>query len=229
MGNVAISEALRAHPANNKLINTYIASQSAEVAHAYQPDLPLTRGESTVPDLYRYNPPNPRPRDTSAQGDNYYKGLSSRTINKFINFGNIADPALGAWDWNQALKPSQGWWPSDTEYKYIAEPHTYVQGGETIDGIRDTYWEDPPGITGGNVEHEIFWPNDGPTILAQIIPARCRATGATTGVSIEFNPEAQVNLSVAPYSYDTGGRYDHSAQFQSTFMKLAGKNRATAR
>jgi len=221
MGNVVVSEALKAHPAGNLLINRYIASQSAEVAHCYDQNATTNSVTSSIPDLYRYNPPGSRFVEDQLEttGDNYHKGISSRVVNKFINFANLSDHALDIWDKNQLLKPDDSWWPSDTTFSY--EPiGTYEfippDNFNLHLKITDHYFEDPPGITGENQKHEIFWPADGFTLLAHVIPARSRATGATSGMGGEFDSE--VDLHQEPYLFGDG-KYDHSAQFQSTFMK----------
>ena len=217
MGNVAVSEALKAHAAT-PLINTYIACQSAEVAQAYDQSIASNNNPTLIPNLYRYDPPSPRTIQQNATGDNYHKGISSRANNKFINFANLGDYALGSWDANQVFKPDQGWYPSETEYKHILEHLTFLQNGQSVEGIADAYYEDPPGVTGNNVEHQIFWPNSRFTILAHIVPARSRATGATTGVGGEFASGLEIDLENAPYNFGRN-RFSHSAEFFSNFAE----------
>ena len=210
MGNIVVSEALRANPEGTALIDTYVACQSAEVAHTYDPDVGSPNQLQTgIPDRYRYNPPSPRLMGYNAQGDNYHRGLGTRANRKFINFANLTDIALNVWDLNQRLKPDTGWWANDTAFAYNS---TYVSKTE----IRDVYLEDPPGIDPLNQEHEIYWPGGRFTILAHITPAASRATGAVTGMGGEFAGE--VDLGLSPYAFGAGD-YSHSAEFLSNFAE----------
>ena len=210
MGNVVVSEALRSHQASTPLINAYIACQSAEVAHAYDQNAASKSDLSVIPNLYCYNPPNPRTNyEQLKEGDNYHKGLASRANSRFVSFANLNDQALGKWDLNQLMKPDDGWYPSDTAYSYVTS---------LVGNFFDTYREDPPGVTGSNLEHDIFWPTDRFTILAHIVPAHSRATGATIGIAGEFNPATEVNLDAEAYQFG-GGDYSHSAEFLSNFAE----------
>jgi hypothetical protein len=78
--------------------------------------------------------------------------------------------------------------------------------------VRDRYQEDPFGITGPNRKHELDWGilSERHRILAFIVQARSRATGATSGIASEFNSTQQVNLDL---SFSFSGI--HSAQFLS--------------
>ena len=125
---------------------------------------------------------------------------------------NSADTALSSWKINQSTKPDLGWTPPDTGYSYLFPSVTSTQNGQTVQGIRDAYFEDPFGLFGADQNHEIFWPADRFTILAHIIPARSGATGATAGMGGEFASE--VDLNGASYNYGEG-TYSHSAEFQS--------------
>jgi hypothetical protein len=212
MGNVAVSEALRAHPANAQLISGYIACQSAEIAHTYDQDATPNENTSFIPDLYRFGQHSPRATPYSpAAGDNYHKGLATRSVTKFVNFANLGDAALGAWDINQSMKPDDGWLNSDTTFAYT-NPHEIDANGYQTGNYRDLFYEDPPGTDPANQLHEIYWPAKRFTILAHIIPARSRATGATINMGGEF--ASQVDLNVFG-----SGNYSHSAAFLSNFAE----------
>lgn len=211
MGNIVVSEALKAHPAT-PLINTYIACQSAEIAQCYDQSILDTTAIYPAPNLYRYNPPSPRLISQNNSGENYHKRLSARANNQFINFCNFSNLALDGWDKNQKYKPDDGWWPTDTAYYYVAKNSKTLNANS----ITDLYLEDPPGTDTANRKHKIYWPTDRFTILAHIISARSRATGATKYLGGEFDKSEQVDLADPPYSFG-GGKYSHSSQFLSNF------------
>jgi len=214
MGNVVVSEALRAHPAT-PLINTYIACQSAEVAQCYDKNVALTRvsGGVFIPNLYRENPQSPWEASEFHNGENYHSGLALRAVNKFSNFANLGDKALGSWDLNQFLKPDSSFWPSDTSYWF--ELQTFLN---PTSKYYPKYMEDPPGITGDNQAHQIYWPADRFKVLPHIIPALSRATGATEDIGGEFDSSSQVDIGAGTYQFGSG-RYSHSAEFVSNFAK----------
>lgn len=222
MGNLVVSVALKAHPPT-PLIKTYIACQSAEVAQCYDQNLPKTTTSAITtavpPNLYRCDPPSPRLMAQNDDGNNYHKNLSARAINPFINFFNDGDAALSSWDINQRLKADIEWNLRDTAYDYKPNIKFITQKGpppvRTLK-ITDHYFEDPPGITGLDKKHELYWPVSRFTIIAHIISAQSRATGAIKDMNGEFDKQKQVNLFDGLYNFGAGD-YSHSAQFLSDF------------
>jgi len=227
MGNVVVSEALRALPENDPVVAQYVACQSAEVASAYEQ---LVRGPDGSPsgeapsasvflggpDRYTYSPPIVRDSADSAltNGDNYHRGLASR-LHVMANFYNGGDSALSMWDINQKLKPDHTLWPRDTAYSYDLVNETSTNPAK----VRDRYREDPAGITGSNQKHEINWSNveERHRILAFIVQARSRATGATPGIESEFSIEQQI-----PVNENFGFGNIHSAEFLGDAAARAG-------
>ena len=129
------------------------------------------------------------------------------------NFYNGGDFALSGWRLNQLVKPD-GFYLTDSEYDYQRLDDGSVDG---VSYKRDAYYIDPFGIFGNDQKHEIYLGTDTPEILAHIIPAQSRATGAQEGLHLngEFGGEMDLHVS---YGYGDGP-YDHSAEFQSTIMK----------
>jgi len=218
MGNVVVSEALRALPENDPVAAHYVACQSAEVASAYENLVRDTDGSVNL------NPPSASPalggpdrytfgaafvRDAAetglTEGSNYHQGIASR-LGIMANFYNGGDSALSKWDINQHLKPDHTAWLRDTAYSYELADDPSTNPAR----VRDRYLEDPSGLTGSNQRHELHWDiiPERHRILAFIVQARSRATGATIGVSGEFHGKA-VNLSGEGYLF--GGV--HSAEF----------------
>ncbi len=218
MGNVAVSEALLALPPDSPVAAHYVACQSAEVASAYEnlvrdqngdpsPEAPSASPSLGGPDRFTYSAPVVR--DSAAagltDGDNYHKGLASR-LSVMANFFNRADSALSKWDINQKLKPDHTLWLRDTSYSY----DLVEEAGTNPAKVRDRYQEDPTGLTGSNQRHEIYWDSvaERHRILAFIVQARSRATGATAGIASEFNPGWQTDLN-SEFSFNDL----HSAEF----------------
>jgi probable HAF family extracellular repeat protein len=104
MGNVVVSEALLLEaesPQPRQLLHTYVASQAATVAHAYDATRPTVRSHR-VPDHYGRYP---------GTGAPYYNDVGV-AAGMFVNFFNEQDFALTynfAWPANQRTKPDSGY------------------------------------------------------------------------------------------------------------------------
>ncbi len=227
MGNVVVSEALRAQVAGDQVAAQYVACQSAEVASAYEnfvrhadgslnTDDPSADSSLGGPDRYTYSAPIARESANTGltAGDNYHKGVASH-LSVMANFFNGGDSALSTWYLNQRLKPDHSIWPSDTAYSYgtvsvsLSDPPL----------IRDRYQEDRAGFTGSNQKHEIHWDAldvvERFRILGHIVQARSQATGATARVQGEFKgPET--DLAGADYLF----KNIHSAEFLGDTTKV---------
>ena len=112
MGNVVASEALRRRGRykTKPLIHSYVASQAATVAHAYDATGPETvRTDFNVlistPESYaRY----------WTSGVPYFVGMTNAVrkaagIPAIFNYHNFQDYALDGWRFNQDTKPDIGW------------------------------------------------------------------------------------------------------------------------
>ena len=114
MGNQVMGEALRLLEArDNGWINTYIASQAAVSAHAYDESLDndarftLPAFAPTTPEVIRYYPtgtPSGSPPDVP-----YYDGNRSG-VGKMVRYFNDEDHALSRWEINNYTKPDNSYY-----------------------------------------------------------------------------------------------------------------------
>ena len=201
MGNVVVSEALhlRGSARNTPLVHTYIATQAASVAHAYDavnPEIvrPGWMPGVNTPEVYAAYP---RPSGASP----YYAGMGNAVqVNpitlqrRIINFFNGSDYALDntkSWPMNQFSKPDIGynydfgWW-------------------------RTKYWFNDTKLNITTNYREIF---------AHMAQARSKALGCSEDSTHIVRGEigGSVNLAVAPFGF-TSSTNDHSAQFNSINM-----------
>ncbi|MEM6886088.1 MAG: hypothetical protein AAF571_13760, partial [Verrucomicrobiota bacterium] len=191
MGNIVASEALRieaSSQAPSVLIDTYVASQAASVAQAYDENAPETL---IFPPTQGPSTPNVYP-DYMATGTPYYNNISA-VATQIVNYHNVQDYALiqpTNWPLGQQSKP-------DLFYDYSSsEGYTY----------------DPVGPFN---EETLYFPDDRYEIFARIAEARSRAFGAETTVSGPVSDD--INLNAAPYNFG-GAREEHSGQFRSHNM-----------
>lgn len=199
MGGVVASEALRLrgqNPSRPPFVHTYIASQAATVAHAYDAVNPQQIGGATV---YKA-----LPRGNTTQP--YFTGMKNAvpidplTLKKRIfNFHNEVDYALATpyvWPFNQAAKPDVGY-----DYALNGDPSVFtyfrsVQGyNEQLDSKKDAY--------------EIF---------AYCATASSKAIGASEDTTHIVRGEigGAVNLRT-DFNFQQQS-YSHSAQFNSINM-----------
>lgn len=197
MGNVVVSETLKLHGSRSTapVVHTYVASQAASVAHAYDaagPETVETDASTDTPESYARYPLNQLP---------YYAGMTNAVrINgvtlepNIVNFHNRADFALNSWLINQDTKPDAYW--------------TYSK--------KVSRWERRN--LGPNAP--LFFPQDRYEIYAHIAEARSRALGAAErdGFVVRGQIGDQVNLFLGPFNY-AGNDYEHSAEFRSTNMR----------
>jgi hypothetical protein len=203
MGNHVTSEALRLkglNPNRPPILHTYVASQAATVAHAYDavnPETIDTDSTTQTPETYARYP---------VTGAPYFAGITNavrldanRNIRRIWNFHNQNDFALSpiSWDLNQDLKPDVGW-NFDGDTKRWRRTLANSEGA----GMLEFHF----------IEH-------GYAIYAHIAEARSRALGAAEqgGFTVRGQIGDQVNLNGAPFLYG-GGAHEHSAQFRSILM-----------
>jgi len=194
MGNVVASEALRLRGLETRppLIQSYIASQAASVAHAYDAVNPQKLNDVPVYAAF--------PRGNTNQP--YFTGMKNavgRTPEgapRIANFNNQADYALNtwyAWPLNQTLKPDFGWDSSiDSEDHF----HWYRLWIYPLD-IRSDYDE----------------------IFAHAATASSKALGCSEDATNVVRGEVgdAVNLASTPFNL-TANDYDHSGEFNSINM-----------
>jgi hypothetical protein len=204
MGNIVASEALRnvsMVPSQLPLIQSYIASQAASVAHAYDAVNPawVIPSLKRTPEVYAAFPINGTTHP-------YFTGMKNAVQNnKIINFNNLVDYALNttlAWPNNQFLKPDSGWYclfpPKSAVYTYwrndtnILSNRLYV-GANNLDQT-----------------HEIY---------AHIAQAESKALGCAEDNNHHIQGEigGAVNLNNPPFNYQDN-TYEHSAEFNSINM-----------
>ncbi len=237
MGNVVTGEALRraAQAQLGVLVNTYVASQAAVPAHAYQGDGPdsmdavkLINGRLR---LYYNNPKIPDLAESQALIDlgnglfdygpetpNVYRNWlqpNAAAVGKRVNFYNANDFALSApaWEFNQIMKP-----------KLMGDGHVYYCDGDPQD---ETGWEQRffylvSAMNGIDLRFTLDGgsqsdPKDRYRIMAFGSEARSKALGSTEG---NAGMTGSVNLRTVWGTDPAGNEFAdhkwHSAQFRST-------------
>jgi hypothetical protein len=199
MGNIVASEALRLANAIGlplPLVQGYIASQAASVAHAYDATNPaylLVSPLLRTPEIYGHFPRN-------GTTEPYFKGMKNAVQNgRIVNFNNVQDFALNSWPLNQSLKPDIGWF-------------CLLTGTNTT----HTYWDHTNRLTlDGREEYHDHTYN----IFAHIAQAESSALGAAEDATHHLQGEigGAVDLHAAPFSFGNVG-YEHSAEFNSINM-----------
>jgi hypothetical protein len=197
MGNVVASEALRLrgiNPNRPPFLHTYVASQAATVAHAYDATNPETieSGLTTdTPEVYAHYPLTGLP---------YFRGMTNAVrkvagVAAVWNFHNFQDYALDKWLINQDTKPDNGW-------LYLPAAHEWRRTWDSGETIRN-----------------LMFPVDTYEIFAHMAEARSYALGAAErgGFSVRGQIGNQMNLHTLPFSF-AAHDYEHSAQFRSINM-----------
>lgn len=197
MGGIPSSEALRMRGNSTRssrpLVHSYVPSQAASVAHAYDAFGPETKYPRGVPNLYASFP---RQGTNAPYFKNLKRAVSSEPLTgntRTCNFHNFQDYALAdadVWPANQTMKPLLN------ELKYYSASASWV---------------------GYPREWHYHLPEDAFVIFAYLAPAHSPALGAS--VYSSFRTGAEIgngqDLNAAPIGF-TGARWDHSAQFNST-------------
>jgi hypothetical protein len=200
MGNVVASEALRLkglNPARPPVLHTYVASQAATVAHAYDavnPETVESDFTTDTPEVYAHYPVTGLP---------YFNKMTNAVVfnpdtqrRRVVNYNNRDDYALDKWLLNQDTKPDVGW-------EYIQDTGRWSR----------TLANAEPLIT-------LQFPQNTYEIYSHIAEARSRALGAAErgGFIVRGQIGDQINLNGVPFSYGAND-YEHSAQFRSTNMR----------
>jgi hypothetical protein len=210
MGNIVASEALRLSNLSNPqqpLVQCYIASQAASVAHAYDAINPEKRLQVLPPFYFRTPEIYARfPRNSTNQP--YFTGMKQAVLSgNIVNFHNLQDYALSfalAWPANQNLKPDIGWQCQLVATNRINtnSDYTYWHGGSKLllNGQEDTH----------DQTYDIF---------AHIAQAESKALGCAEDPTHHLHGEigSSVDLNAAPFNFKANS-YEHSAQFNSINM-----------
>jgi hypothetical protein len=206
MGNIVASEGLRlaGKEFNTPLVQSYIASQAASVAFAYDAVNPETRtGVFAYPPFYFYTPEIYASFPRSGTNQPYFTGMKKAVQGTNIfNFNNPNDYALNssfAWPANQNLKADSGW---ACLLVGTNTTHTYWDHGTRLmlDGRETT-------------RDQTF------NIFAHIAQARSKALGCAEDPTHHVRGEigGVINLNLAPFNYGNKD-YEHSAEFNSINM-----------
>ncbi len=224
MGNIVVGEALRkaAESGRSNLVDTYVATQAATPANAYDSSVPI----HTLDYGASWNTPEIMSNYLDS-GRSYFQSLSAGA--KF-NYYNPVDPALTKWVLNQYFKPDnrKQRTPSDPEnYDWTYKGNTYSESANInlscwFDSSRPAGWYRIPfgllefgcgqmigGI--GNQLNSTGNINDRYEIFAFAHEYKTLPLGRTT-VSGFTN---------RLFSFGDDDNYSHSAQFLGTNMQRA--------
>ncbi|HZL34853.1 MAG TPA: hypothetical protein VFC78_06055 [Tepidisphaeraceae bacterium] len=205
MGNVVASEALRIEsvaPNPQKLVKTYVASQAASAAEAYDATVPQLQGPLSpmgkpgparsiaglaTPDYYAIDPTTQKP---------YFSGIGAAATS-IVNYYNPLDLIL-------------------SQYPLIQWGKDLIIPSPNGDGFHYNGTLTPPFYADSLGKISLTWGKDNYQIMAQILQVRTGALGATNmpnGAGKVFS--TQVNLATTPginFGIDPG---DHSGEFRS--------------
>ena len=201
MGNIVISEALhlRGRSNNMPLIHSYIASQAASVAHAYDATTPEVVRPGWLPGMTTPEVYAEFPRTGNATEPYFTKMNQAVTTDpqsltrRIFNFHNTVDFALDkaySWPYNQISKPDTG--------------YTFRMGR----WLR---------TEGKNIP--LILPRDYRAVYSWIAEARSKALGCAEDATHAIRNEVggAINLNAVPFEYKAGS-HEHSAQFNSINM-----------
>ena len=209
MGNVVAGEALRL-AGSNQVVNTYVATQGAVPAHAYDATstnlIDFTHSNPSYPFAHSsYGPDTP-----NIYGD--FLAGNSTAVGRRVNFFNPNDYALSpdAWCFDQALKPD-----------YVPPNHYYSYAGRTNDPAPWNHFVDSPILGGAGTLVDIVASVDNHyRIMASAAESYSKALGATPGIAGMANVSLQtVWPSPDPLGNNYGAHYWHSAQFRGDYWQ----------
>ena len=209
-GGVACAEAL--HLATSQVVNTYVATQAASSARAYDNTLPPDAAT-----YYTLRTPDSQGHYWADGSPSYFTG--SAGAGRWVNFYNPRDwalmgnsllfPANPGWLWIQSSKPDHS-----GGYYYAAPtanvPFGYYQQNAGIDQKHDRNWPMNP----------LYFPADTYRIFAECAQSYSLAVGAEAGVGGTFTKGLQIDLSAAPYNFTDIHLY-HDGPFVSDNMNMA--------
>ncbi len=212
MGNIVASEALRLANVIGvelPLVQSYIASQAASVAFAYDAVNPEPRtGVFLYPPFYFYTPEIYAHYQRGTNIQTYYTGMKKAVLGTNVfNFNNQFDYALSstfAWPANQNMKADLGWYCqlAATNMLRTNNGYTFWRGNNQLI------------LSGAEQYHDQTY-----EIFAHIAQAESKALGCAEDNTHHIQGEisSSVNLNAAPFSYGNHD-YEHSAEFNSINM-----------
>ena len=200
MGNIVASEGLRlaGKEFNTPLVQSYIASQAASVANAYDAVNPEVVRTSSKSEIYAHFPRN-------STNQPYFTGMKKAVQGtNIVNFNNRIDFALNstlAWPVNQFTKPDWGW-----RYQLVPTNSVNTNGSYT-------YWDT------NRVQLHLEHIDQAHTIFSYIAMAWSKALGCAEDPTHHVRGEVggAVNLNDPPFNYGNN-TYEHSAEFNSINM-----------
>jgi len=193
MGNTVVGEAIRQLPDDGGYLLTYIATQPAVSAHAYDNTLP-----NDAPFLFsgiNYGPDTPE-----VLGNYFVNNRWKMFPSGMFRYFNIKDPALKGWEKNNFLKP-------DNNYHYIGNEVSYTPPPAGTDRFFKDIGNGEKDLT-FNIELERY------EILSRCVESRSKTLGSVSGhvsgfYDIDLNDK-----------FEFGSKdYDHSRQFMSNIIR----------
>jgi hypothetical protein len=194
MGNVVTGEALRL-AGTNIFVNTYVASQAAISARAYDNAIPADITNIFTLDGYSVKTPDSEGHYYTNGAPPYFTGIGGAL--HFVDYFNEGDWALNAWISDQADKPQ-------LPYLYVGVSSSYPSG--YIDTI--PFQEARP-LSFGTNTYEIF---------AMGTQSYSFALGAETNIAARFG--SSINLQEDPFNF-LRTHPGHSQQFRFDNMTTA--------
>ena len=210
-GNIIASEALRLAGPNSHLLKTYVASQAAVPAHAFNPSAPLAPSpEAVTPNVYsRYWKPGNSihlPETWPTGNESYLAPIYLfGSAELFVNFINPVDYAL------TGNSPSHPGWLLNQSVKRNGHPgYHYGPYGPPSPNV--FFWK------GDALSSKLLtFPEDRYEIFALIAGAKSQALGATKNIGGVFNLEFDLQT----IGFSDHHRF-HSGQFRSFMAYRVG-------
>jgi hypothetical protein len=205
-GNVVAGEALRLAP--TQLVNTYVASQAALSARAYDNTLPTNAAS-----YYTITTSDPQGNYYTNSAPSYFS--ASAGAGTYVNFYNPQDYALMGYSIN--LLASHPGWLYDQSLKPDANLKFYYEAPSPT--VPSGYYYYP--LVAGNYQVvPLIFPTNTYEIFAMCAQSYSLALGAQTNAAGKFATRNQVNLNVFPYNFGST-HIQHDAEFVSDNMTTA--------
>jgi len=186
MGNVVASEALRL-AGTNVIVNTYVASQAAISARAFDNAIPA---DATNSYAHVFTPDTEGHYYTNGASA-YFNGLLGAL--NFVDYYNTLDWALNLWRSNQGSKPDNSYYYSTS---FTQHPSGYYQQF----GIRPY--------------RNLTFPADTYETFAKAVQSYSFSLGAEAVIPRVFSNAPTINLNSTAFAYG-GAHLGHSLQFRS--------------
>lgn len=231
-GNVVVGEAVRLFDGNDKIIDTYIATQAAISANVYDGGSKLKKAEQafgkvmgleffdSIPLLHNFY----KSLYYSITTPDVYSNFSSDTVNapmgpylsdniskigRMINFYNADDYALSYWRWPlcNVLKPANEPEVAGYTFDYEGNKDFYQENNG------DKFFYEPQGIEARLTISSGSPQSDKYKIFAYIAESRVKALGTQIIGTIP----SRSNINLENYGFDSK-HYSHSKQFRSNIV-----------